>query len=58
VKKEKDEAYIRTCGATQSVKSSDITKDIKEPLSQKYKEWLGNILLSTVDYMHCPLTSG
>ncbi len=43
VKKEKDEAYIRTCGATQSVKSSDITKDIKEPLSLKYKEWLGNI---------------
>ena len=43
VKKEKDEAYIRTCGATQSVKSSDITKDIKEPLSLKYKEWQGNI---------------
>ena len=42
MKKEKDEAYIRTCGVTQLVKGSDITKDIKDPLSLKYKEWSGS----------------
>ena len=48
VKREKDEAYIRTCGVTQLVKGSDITKDIKDPLSLKYKEWSGNNLYTSI----------
>jgi hypothetical protein len=50
VKKGKDEAYFRTCGATRLVKSSDIERDIKKPLTQKYEEWLGNI-----NIIHTPM---
>ena len=56
VRKGNDEAYIRICGATQSVKGSDIVKDIKEPLQLKYKEWQGNLIqmimyISTLNHL-------
>lgn len=41
VTKEKwEDPEIRTCGKTDTVKNVETDKQIKEPLSQKYQEWL------------------
>jgi hypothetical protein len=34
-----EDAVIRTQGSSSSVKAIDVSKEIKEPLSKKYKEW-------------------
>ena len=36
-----EDPTIRTCGSSMTVKNIDIDKHIKEPLTQKYKEWQG-----------------
>ncbi|XP_028399331.1 sterile alpha motif domain-containing protein 9-like [Dendronephthya gigantea] len=43
VEKDKwEDPAIRTCGSSESVKAIDTVKQVKEPLSQKYREWQEN----------------
>ena len=42
VEKEKwEDAVIRTQGSSNTVKAIDTAKQVKEPLTKKYKEWQG-----------------
>ena len=38
-----EDPVIRTCGESKKVKNIDTEKQIKEPLSQKFKEWIGMV---------------
>lgn len=39
-----EDAVIRTQGSSETVKAIDTAKQVKEPLTKKYKEWQGILL--------------